>query len=240
MYLIRLDDASEYWDREKWFRISALLNKYKIKPIFGIIPENKDPSLLSYPKDDTFWNVVQQWIANGYTPALHSYEHIYHTECAGINPVNSKSEFAGLSLEKQLLKIRRGNAILLEHGINAEIFFALAHTFDQNTLEAIKRETDIRIVSDTIATDIYYRDGLYFIPQQAGMVRKMPFKTVTFCYHPNTMSEKEFLELEAFLEKHSQEFTSYSKLTLKNRRFGVQDQLARWMYFGVRKLKKSR
>ena len=47
MYLIRLDDASEYMDLEKWTRISNLLDKYGIKPIFGIIPNNRDDTLIS-------------------------------------------------------------------------------------------------------------------------------------------------------------------------------------------------
>ena len=76
-----------------------------------------------------------------------------------------------------------------EHGIDPKVFFAPAHTFDNNTLIALKECSNIRIISDTIANDIYTKYGFTFVPQQAGRVRKQPFRTVTFCYHPNTMND---------------------------------------------------
>ncbi len=240
MYLIRLDDASEYWDREKWCRMAELLDRYDIKPIFGVIPDNQDPKLLEYGKDSDFWDTVSKWIIKGYTPALHSDTHVYCTDCVGMNPVNRRSEFAGLPLEMQKKKIRKANGILLKHGIQTEIFFALAHTFDENTLKALESETDIRVISDTPAMDIYYSGGFYFIPQQAGGVRKLPFRTVTFCYHPNTMSESAFADLEQFLERYHDKFTSYSHLELKKRKFGLGDRMVKAAYFGMRKLKKQR
>ncbi len=238
MYLIRLDDASEYWDRKKWCRMAELLDRYDIKPIFGVIPDNQDPKLLEYGKDPDFLGTISEWIAKGYTPALHSDTHVYCTDCAGMNPVNRRSEFAGLSLEMQREKIRKANGILLEHGIHADIFFALAHTFDENTLKALEAETNIRVISDTPATDIYYKDGFYFIPQQTGGVRKLPFRTVTFCYHPNTMSEHAFADLEQFLEKYHNKFTSYPQLELKKRKLGFWDRMVKVAYFGMRKLRR--
>ena len=38
-YLLRLDDASNFMDVEKWLRMERLLDQYGIKPIFGIIPK---------------------------------------------------------------------------------------------------------------------------------------------------------------------------------------------------------
>ncbi len=217
-----------------------MLDKYEIKPIFGIIPENQDPQLLKYKRDADFWDTVSTWIQKGYTPALHSDTHVYCSNCSGINPVNQKSEFAGLPLEAQCEKVRCGNSILLERNIHAEIFFALAHTFDENTVEALRRETEIRVISDTVATDVYFRDGFYYIPQQAGSARKMPFRTVTFCYHPNTMKDDDFDKFEAFLAQHTNRFTSDSELVLRKRPFGIQDLVIKSLYFGMRKLRKLR
>lgn len=187
---MRLDDASEYMDVEKWQRMEDLLDKYHIKPIVGVIPNNQDPDMVGvYPKDEQFWEKVQRWKEKGWTIALHGYTHVFETREGGLNPVNDRSEFAGVPLERQKEKIRAGVRILREHGIEPEIFFAPAHTFDENTLIALKEESDIRIISDTIANDIYFENGFYFIPQQSGRVRKLPFKTVTFCYHPNMMKD---------------------------------------------------
>ena len=35
-YIMRLDDASDYMDVTKWERMKELLDKYEIKPVFGI------------------------------------------------------------------------------------------------------------------------------------------------------------------------------------------------------------
>lgn len=62
MYLIRLDDASEYMDVEKWNKLEVLLDKYDIKPIVGIIPINQDAYLLGkYKKNYNFWDKVHIW-----------------------------------------------------------------------------------------------------------------------------------------------------------------------------------
>lgn len=45
-----------------------------------------------------------------------------------------------------------GVAVMREYGINLKYFSALSHTFDENTLVALQEESDIRIISDTIAT----------------------------------------------------------------------------------------
>ena len=38
-----------------------LFDKYKIKPVLGVIPNNKDSELLSYPKKNNFWDIVRGW-----------------------------------------------------------------------------------------------------------------------------------------------------------------------------------
>lgn len=212
MYILRLDDASEHMNLQNWERIESLMDKYHIKPIFGIIPHNEDPDLLKYEEVSDFWSLMRKWKSKGWTPALHGYSHVFESNEGGINPVNAKSEFAGVSLARQEQKIRDGLSILEEHNISPRIFFAPAHTFDENTLCALKNTSNIRIISDTIATKIYYKDEFYFIPQQSGMVRNLPFKLVTFCYHPNTMTEDMFNRLEDFLSKYHTKFTSFEQL----------------------------
>lgn len=199
-YLMRLDDASPKRDVTKWDRMETLLDKYGVKPLVGIIPDCIDPDMSSYREDPDFWNVrVKEWQAKGWELALHGFNHVFNTECGGINPVNKRSEFAGLPLERQKQMIAEGVALLRAHGINPKVFFAPAHTFDENTIIALQEESDIRIISDTPANKPYSRFGMTFVPQQSGRVRKLPFDTVTFCYHPNTMSENMFAQLEEFL-----------------------------------------
>ena len=237
-YIMRLDDASDYMDVEKWDRMKVLLDKYGVKPVFGIIPDNKDQALVNvYERDEQFWKKMIQWIKKGWIPALHGFEHCYVTECGGINPINARSEFAGLTYEEQCEKIEKGYEILKKHGILPEIFFAPSHTFDENTLKALKEKTEIRVVSDTIANDVYKKGDFWFIPQQSGTVRELPFKTVTFCYHPNMMEDKDYEVLEAFLKNHKNDFVCYHSSLLINRKFGLKDFLLKKLYFMKRKLR---
>jgi predicted deacetylase len=233
-YILRLDDASDHMDLEKWICIEKLLDRYEVKPIFGIIPQNGDESLVSkYEKNPAFWDLMHNWIDKGWIPAMHGYEHRYVTKNGGINPVNKRSEFAGLPYEEQAEKIKKGYQILVEHGIAPEIFFAPSHTFDENTLKAIKTETPIRIISDTFAWDVYKNGDFWFIPQQSGSVRDLPFKTVTFCYHPNTMSEKAYEKLEDFLKQNRDSFICISKIRLENRKRNVAEQLLQKIYLSM-------
>lgn len=236
MYLLRLDDASEHMDIDKWLRIERMLDKYGIKPIYGIIPHNQDPELLKYPMVEEFWDMMRRWQEKGWVPAMHGFTHVFETCEGGINPVNIRSEYAGVAYEVQCKKIKDGYKILKEQGIVPGVFFAPAHTFDENTLLALKKESDIRIISDTVANDVYYKGDIYFVPQQSGHVRKMPLKTVTFCYHPNILNEEDFVKLEEFLMKYRSEFGTLDNNILKKRKYGLKDMLFRSLYFIRRKM----
>lgn len=237
MYIIRLDDASEYSDVKKWNKMQLLLDKFQIKPIVGIIPNNNDESLISkYSKNDNFWDLALEWQKNGWIIALHGFSHKYITEVGGINPVQNRSEFAGVDLKNQKKKIFCGVKILKEKGLFPQVFFAPSHTFDSNTLIALKECSNIRIISDTIANDIYYKDDIFFIPQQSGRVRKLPFKVVTFCYHPNEMTDDDFNELENFINENRSKFTNVSLPLNKKRKKSIFDCLLEKIYFFKRKI----
>ena len=230
-YILRLDDASDYMDIENWQRMENLIDKYNIKPLVGIIPENQDPMLVdTYERDPLFWDKVIRWKEKGWELALHGYNHKYITHEGGVNPVNRRSEFAGVPLDVQRVKIRRGIRIFQDHEIDPNIFFAPSHTFDKNTLEALKKESNIRIISDTIANDVYYQDGFYFIPQQSGKVRKLPFKVCTFCYHPNMMKETDFELLEDFLRRNMHCFDKKFTILSKRRKNWI-DRVLEKLYF---------
>ena len=234
MYLIRLDDASEERDIEKWDRIEALLDKYAIKPLVGVIPHNEDESMQDYGIDECFWKRIEAWSEKGWTIAIHGYNHKFITKDGGINPVNMRSEFAGVPLDAQIEKISNALKIFKEHNITPKVFFAPAHTFDENTLKALKQMSDIRIISDTISNKPYCKDGFTFIPQQSGKARKLPFHTVTFCYHPNIMSENDFEELEAFVLQNRAKFKDYEAKET-TRKQSIVDRLLRKLYFMRRK-----
>ena len=238
MYLLRLDDAAEYMNIENWERMEKLLSAYAICPVFGIIPACRDKGFCRlYEKNDGAWQIFERWINKGWTPALHGYEHIYCTGDGGINPYTDGSEFAGLPYDEQKEKIRNGYEILLSHGIKPQIFFAPSHTFDKNTLRALKENTDIRIISDTIATDIYFEDDFYFLPIISSNTRSIPAEFTTFCYHPNTMNDAAFENLEEFLKSNSDKFIKFDISLLKKRKLSLKDKALRKAYFTVRRFR---
>lgn len=239
MFLIRLDDASEYMNIEGWARMERMLDENGIKPLVGVIPENRDPVLTAqFAKDAAFWEKAKAWQEKGWRIALHGYEHVYSTNCGGMNPVHNKSEFAGHSLEEQRRKIREGLTVLSGHGLKPDVFFAPSHTFDENTLEALRLESDIRIISDTVADDTYCRRGFTFIPQQAGRVRELPFKITTICLHPNFTTEPELSEMEAFFKTHQGEFLDPNAIVPTTRKRSILDRAYEMAYFLKRKLRK--
>lgn len=240
-YLIRLDDACPTMDASKWGRMENLLDNYGVKPMVGVIPYNEDPQQFIDSEDNGFWNKVHKWGEKGWSIALHGYNHCYSSDggMKGINPMWSRSEFAGLSLEEQREKIREGVAIMKDAGVEPKYFFAPSHTFDYNTLAALKEESAIRIISDTIGRYPYKKDGFLFIPQIAGHCVKMPVNGIyTFCFHPNTMSDVAFDNLEQFLNKYRDWFISFQNLQIEQYgKKSIVDRLISWSFFTYRKIK---
>lgn len=243
-YLIRLDDACPTMDHVKWGRMEEILDYYGVKPMVGVIPHNEDPKQMIEAEEVEFWNeggTLKRWKKKRWVIALHGYNHCYTSNegLKGFNPLWSRSEFAGLPVAEQCKKIRKGIAIMRNAGINPRYFFAPSHTFDENTLVALRKESDIRIISDTIATKPYtYRDFVFF-PQFSGSCKAMPFSGVfTFCLHPTTMNDKAFKHTEEFLKAHKDEFLSFDDINLNS--VGTKTCLSRllsWVYFLQRNIR---
>lgn len=243
-YLIRLDDACPTMNCQLWGKMEDLLDKYGVKPMVGVIPDNEDPQQMIDTPDEMFWSNVKAWQKKGWAIALHGYNHCYTSSggLKGLNPMWVRSEFSGLSLEVQKNKIREGVAILKSKGLDVKYFFAPSHTFDENTLVALKAESDIRIISDTVATRPYRYKEFVFVPQFSGSCREMKMKGLfTFCLHPNTMNDEAFENTEKFLNKHSYEFTSFNAIDVDNiKKKGIVDRVLSWLYFTQRKIRRIR
>jgi len=216
-YIIRLDDACPTMNKDNWKRVELLLTRYKIMPLVAVIPSNKDHKLMVDDINNDFWKDVKNWQNKNWEIALHGFEHKYVTKHKSIVPINDYSEFAGVSLENQKEKIRTGINIFKQHNISCRVWIAPAHSFDKNTIKALREEGNINIISDGIAWSPYYEHDMYWIPQQLWKPREMPFGTWTICYHPDEMKDKDFEILENFLEKNFKKFTSIDKLKLNKK-----------------------
>lgn len=133
-----------------------------------------------------------------------------------------------MPLEEQKKKTREG----------IKVFFAPSHTFDENTLQALREENDIRIISDTIAAQPYRKGDFVFIPQLGGRCTEMKFPGMwTFCSHPSTMKEEDFAATEKFLQAHKDEMLGFDELNLKGLKGkNLLNHLLSWVYFTRRKI----
>lgn len=239
-YLIRLDDACPTMDSAKWQRMFEILDRYGVRPMVGIIPHNEDPKQEIDAPDKDFWRKAESWQQKGYAIALHGYNHCYISDkgLKGLNPLWTRSEFAGVPFDVQKQKISDGYEILKNYGITPKYFFAPSHTFDKNTLQALKECTDIRIISDTIAIKPYRKDDFIFLPQLGGHCMEMKIKGVwTFCLHPSTMEVEQFVAVEKFLRTHQDEFISFDEIdTLNVKGKDLLSSILSWLYFTKRKI----
>ena len=129
-YIIRLDDACPEMDEKKWQKIEELLDKYEIKPIVGIIPDNKSEEFI-YPKIDDFWNkYAKKWQKKGWIIAQHGFNHSLNKDI--------RTEFKGKKYKEQEEILNKGYKKLVSQGIYPTCFFAPAHTFDKNTIKACR------------------------------------------------------------------------------------------------------
>lgn len=60
-YLVRLDDACPQMNKQKWQRVENILDKYRIKPMVGIIPHNEDPLTCIDMTDTDFTAKALNW-----------------------------------------------------------------------------------------------------------------------------------------------------------------------------------
>ena len=238
-YLFRLDDACPTMDHQKWQTIEELFDKYDVKPMVGIIPQNADPQQQICSPDDHFWEKARSWQAKSWTIALHGFDHCYTSKCAGINPLWNRSEFAGQPLLIQKQKISDGLAILNNEGIYPNVFFAPSHTFDNNTLIALKECSDIRIISDTIATKPYRNGDFIFLPILGGMPRKAFLPGIwTCCLHPSIMNDESFARVETFIRNNKENIRNFSQLDISNLKpKSLLSKLLSTIYFAQRKIR---
>lgn len=230
-YLIRLDDACPTMAHVKWQRLESLLDAVGIKPIVAVVPDNQDAELHISPPDSLFWNTVRRWQNKGWTIAMHGYQHQFHPVDRRklLLPFYDRSEFAGLSYEEQAEKVRHSWRLFQEQGVELSVWVAPAHCFDRVTLDALRAETPIRIVSDGIACEPFFDYGFYWIPQQLWHLLDKKSGVWTVCLHPNSMSDMQFSALATALRgAYAGRVVGVADIDLPERGKGLLD---RWTSF---------
>mgnify|MGYP003982984877 FL=1 len=205
--LIRMDDISENMNWALMDKCEKLFDKFKIKPLLGIIPINKDPELLKLPKNDRFWERVENWKNKGWEITMHGCNHLY-TQKSDKNDIfnyGGNSEFYGLDYSMQLNKIKTGLEEFKKREIKVRSFFAPNHIYDSNTLKALK-DSDIKIIIDGYGLFPYYKNEILFIPQLFYKEIFLPFGIQSTQMHINEWNDEAYNNFEIFVKKN------YSKI----------------------------
>jgi predicted deacetylase len=210
-YVIRLDDIAPNMNWDEYFRARRIFDMYGIKPLLGVIPDNQDPSLRRFPTNPTcFWEEMREAQRRGWEIAMHGYQHVYDSRGEDWLGVGNPSEFAGHDLATQLSKLRNAKAIFDREGLNVRVFFAPSHSFDGNTVRALKA-VGIQSISDGYGLFPFRDEGILFVPQLIGRAVALPFGVYTSCYHLNTIDEARFRTLERFVERYHSRIVSYAQ-----------------------------
>ena len=211
--LIRMDDICENMNWKLMDKCELLFDKYKIKPLLGVIPINKDPELLTYPKTEIFWDKVKDWKRKGWEISMHGCNHLY-TQKSDKNDIfnyGGDSEFYGLEYLKQLNKIERGLLEFKKREIDIRSFFAPNHIYDENTLKALK-EKNIKIIIDGYGLFPFYKNDLLFIPQLFYKEIFLPFGIQSTQIHINYWDDIEFERFEKFINKYHKKIVNLDYL----------------------------
>ena len=210
--LIRFDDIAENMNWHFMEKSEQLFDKYKIKPVLGVIPNNQDKELKSYPRRENFWKIVKKWQSKGWEISMHGYNHLYNSETYKNDyfKYGGKSEFFGETLVNQTNKIQKGLEIFKKNNIKVRSFFAPNHTYDSNTFIALKNSGIFEVI-DGYGLKPYLKNEIVFIPQLFYKFFFFPFGLQTTQIHLNIMDDKEFDRLQFLIEKNYENIITYDE-----------------------------
>jgi predicted deacetylase len=198
-------------DHRKWSAIEEVLIRHGIKPILGVIPDNRDPGLIVDREDPGFWDRIRGLQEGGWEIALHGYQHVCQSHAKSFVPLHEQSEFAGLPAEIQHGMLEKAMSIMKDQHLEPRIWIAPMHGFDGQTVPALK-SVGIRCISDGFALYPYVEQTMLWLPQQMWRFREMPFGVWTVCIHPSAVFESRLRAMETFILANRQRITTFSEI----------------------------
>ena len=181
--VIRIDDVCPYMDRERFEKYIAEFQALGVKPLLGIIPLCQDESI-NYGQMDDFWDIMRRMQNDGYPMAMHGVYHVYCTQAKGLVCNRKMSEFSSLPFEEQKEKLLLGKSALEKEGIYTDTFMAPGHSYDRNTLKALKI-IGFEYITDGRSARPYILEGIKCIPAIGPWKRHSGRGILTICLHPS-------------------------------------------------------
>lgn len=207
-----MDDITPDMNWENFDFFKNLFHETGITPLLGIVPDNRDPKLSCGARREDFYEVMRSLRDEGYSFAMHGFQHLYTTKSGGIFPLNNYSEFAKIPYEKQREMLTLGREKLKKNGIDTDIFMAPAHSYDKNTIRAL-RETGFTKITDGFGKAPYTDRGMIFYPIsfQLGRSLKQKGGVTTLVLHANTVTEEDKERYTRIFKKYGKNMISYSE-----------------------------
>ncbi|WP_445721068.1 DUF2334 domain-containing protein [Flavobacterium sp.] len=212
-FLIRLDDCHKNQHYENWDKILSILYKYNIKPLIAIIPNNNDTSIefCENTEDDFLTWLIQN--KENIDFGVHGFNHSFHKSSKSMYKSRSTSEFNDLSYVEQRMILQNSLDWFRSNDFYPNWFVAPRHSFDKITVDICKFFG--LSISDGTEINIFKYKDVLFVPQLYNKARIPLFSGVyTFCYHPNSMSDSDFIELESFLVNYYQMFIEWEEVKI--------------------------
>lgn len=212
---IRIDDITPDMDWKSFYAFKELLDSLGVKPLLGVVPDNKDVNLQKEEAREDFWEIIQSLQDKGWSIAVHGAKHVYTTKKGGLFPLNHFSEFAGVPYEEQKKLLMNAVSTFQKRGIKTDTFMAPGHSYDQNTLQILK-SLGFRYMTDGFSDTPYIerKSQLTFLPiafQRSKDVQKEKGYT-TLVYHINGMKEETLAGYKKELMAHREQLISYEEL----------------------------
>jgi len=207
---IRMDDITPDMDFRKFNRVKAILDEAGLKPLIGVVPYNMDEALHMELEHEDFGNFLVDLERRGWVIALHGFNHRYTTREKGIFPINNFSEFAGVDYDRQNYMIAKGIDILKNWGVTPKVFMAPGHTFDMNTLKALK-VNNLMAITDGFGKMPYIRKDITFYPisKKRSECTNNKFGYSTYVLHTNTMTDEDIDKFATMIKEKRKYFISY-------------------------------
>lgn len=225
--IIRFDDLCPTMNHLIWKKVEGICNQYGILPIIAVIPDNHDPKFF-HEVDPTFWYYIKELQSKGWTIGLHGLHHTYVSKESGLMKITDLSEYVPKSVSEQNEMIRQGKVIFEENGINIDMFIAPCHSFDKNTLQALK-DNGISVISDGFYSRPVVVDGMTYIPSQLWERSKIPDSGFyTICCHFEHWDYNDIAYFESLIKKYKENIISFSDIGVISPA-EISDKWINWM-----------
>ena len=193
-YILRFDDFTRFSDLGRWDAIHQKLKEKGIRGLIGVTPSCHDERLIknkSMP-DSEFWSKIKGY--KNFDIGMHGLHH---------------ENFGLMGQEQQMSWMMESMKLFVKHCLIPDVFIPPNHSLNKYTVHAM-RLVGMTHLSEGIGLwpwkDV--DSNIIVVPQILWTPRKVPLGLITFCLHPDTMSNNQITHLFNFIDENSDDIVS--------------------------------